>query len=89
MEKTDKHMNHEKLVIYGHEFCPSARRLRTTLDEKKLPYEWRDVRQGEAHFQKELKELAGGYLSVPTVIFPDGTLMVEPLLSEVLEKIDA
>ena len=88
MGHTDKYINPEILAVYGHSFCPGSRRLRTALEERNINHEWRDVREGDPRFQKELKELANGYLSVPTLIFPDGTLMVEPLLNEVLEKLD-
>jgi len=87
MGHTEKYINPEKLAVYGHSYCPGARRLRTALEDRKVNHEWRDIREGDPRFEKELKELANGYLSVPTLIFPDGTLMVEPLLDEVLKKL--
>lgn len=88
MSKTEKYVNPEKIVIYGHSYCPGARRLRKALEEKQIDFEWRDVKEGDPRFQGELKELARGYLSVPTVILPDGTLMVEPYVGDVLQKIN-
>jgi hypothetical protein len=88
MGHTDKYINLEKIAVYGHAYCPGARRLRTALDDRKVTYEWRDIREGDPRFENQLKELANGYLSVPTLIFPDGTLMVEPLLNEVLNKLN-
>ena len=87
MPDTEKYVNPEKIVVYGHAYCPGARRLRTALEERKIDHEWRDVRDGDPRYQGELKELARGYLSVPTVVFPDGTLMVEPYVNDVLDKI--
>ena len=78
-----------RLIVYGHAYCGLAAWLQRTLDENGIDYEWRDVRTGEARFKDELKALARGYLSVPTVIFPDGTVMVEPRPEMVLKKLDA
>jgi hypothetical protein len=36
-----------------------------------------DISTSQEHAE-ELKEITGGYLSVPTVVFPDGKQMVEP-----------
>ena len=67
-----------RLIVYGHHSCGLARRLAEVLAEQRIDHEWRDVQTGEPRFRDELRQLARGYLSVPTVIFPDGTVMVEP-----------
>ena len=61
--------------------------LAEVLAEHHIEHEWRDVRDGEPRFRDELRQLARGYLSVPTVIFPDGTVMVEPRPEDVLGKL--
>ncbi len=76
-----------KLIIYGHSFCLQAQLLANELTKQQILYEWRDVLEGPGHFQEELKLLANGNLSVPTIIFPDGTVMVEPWPGQVLEKL--
>jgi mycoredoxin len=75
------------LIVYGHNFCGQSRLLVTELDEKKIAYEWRDVRSGDPIFQEELKKLARGNLSVPTVVFPDGSVLIEPWPKEVLDRL--
>ena len=74
-------------VVYGDEFCPSASRLKQELQNRKISFEWRDVYR-DPNYQPELKKLARGNLSVPTVVFPDGTVMVEPSTSAVLNKLN-
>ena len=76
-----------RLIVYGHNFCGLARMLADALAEHHIEHEWRDVRDGEPRFRDELRQLARGYLSVPTVIFPDGTVMVEPWPEDVLGKL--
>ena len=79
--------NQSILVVYGRESCSQSRMLRNLLDKEAVIYEWRDIVQGEEKYQDELRELAGGYLSVPTVVFPDGSVLVEPWPREVFKKL--
>ncbi|HNB52223.1 MAG TPA: glutaredoxin family protein [Anaerolineales bacterium] len=83
----DTHKTTQKLIIYGHDFCGQARQLARVLNEKEIEYEWRDIRKGDPVWQDELRALAKGYLSVPTVIFPDGKVLVEPWPDEVLARL--
>lgn len=77
----------QKLIIYGHDFCGQARTLVRTLNQKEIEYEWRDIHHGDPAWKDELLTLAKGYLSVPTVIFPDGKVMVEPWPEDVLDHL--
>lgn len=74
-----------KLIVYGHHYCADALYLDNYLHKNGIEYEWRDVAHGDARFQKELRLLANGNLSVPTVVFPDGKVLVEPNPRQVLE----
>ena len=76
-----------RLIVYGHNVCGLARMLAEALAEYHIDHEWRDIADGEPRFKDELRQLARGHLSVPTVVFPDGTVMVEPLPDEVLSKL--
>lgn len=77
----------KRLVVYGHDYCGQARMLADALKKHAIEHEWRDIRTGDPAYKDELRELARGYLSVPTVVFPDGTVMVEPWPETVLEKL--
>lgn len=77
----------EKLIVYGHDFCPLSRSVKRALNDNQIAFEWRDVETGDPRYKDELKKLARGYLSVPTVVFPDGTVMVEPNSTAVLKKL--
>ena len=78
----------QSMVVYGHSHCPLSRLMAKSLKKHKIDHEWRDVNQDQQGFADELRQLANGYLSVPTVIFPDGTVMVEPWPTQVLRKMD-
>jgi mycoredoxin len=76
-----------KLIIYGHKLSTDAINLEGYLDRNGIAYEWRDIVDGDPDFKDELSLLARGYLSVPTVVFPDGEVMVEPNPKEVLARL--
>jgi len=76
-----------KLIVYGHEYCADAIYLKGYLNRNTISYEWRDIADGDPRFKDELRLLARGYLSVPTIIFPDGEVLVEPNPKEVLARL--
>lgn len=73
------------MIVYGHNFCGQALMLARALKKNRVDHEWRDIYAGPPEWQEELKALARGHLSVPTVVFPDGNVMVEPWPDQVLE----
>ncbi len=75
------------LIVYGHDYCPQAQLVAKILATHKIAHEWRDIRLDEPLYQTELKRLTGGNLSVPTVVFPDGTVMIEPWPNQILKKL--
>ena len=75
-----------KLIVYRHEYCANAIYLQGYLNRNGIDYEWRDIEKGDPQFKNELLLLARGYLSMPTVIFPDDEVMVEPNPKEVFAR---
>jgi mycoredoxin len=79
-------MAQEPVTVYGTSWCPAYRMARRFLDEQQVDYRWIDVDEdpnGEAY----VVELNQGNRSVPTIRFPDGTLLVEPSRSELVLKL--
>jgi mycoredoxin len=58
------------------------------LEKRAIRYEWINIDRDE---QAENFVLShnGGMRSVPTVVFPDGSIMVEPKFSALVEKLEA
>ncbi len=77
-----------RLIVYGHHACSLALKLEEVLNQRRVDFEWRDVHQGEPRFRDELRRLARGHLSVPTVVFPNGTVLVEPRPGDVLRRLN-
>ena len=77
----------DKLIVYGHDACQQARYMAASLAQYDIEHEWRDVRTGDPVYQIELQSLANGNLSVPTLVFPDGVVMVEAWPRQMLKKL--
>ncbi len=66
-----------QLLVYGRPGCPMVPPVRTYLDEAGVAYTFIDIRQS-AEASAQLRALAGGFESVPTVVLPGGQVLVEP-----------
>lgn len=76
----------DKIIVYGTTWCGDSRRARRVLDENQIPYEWIDIDQ-DMEGRKYVEQVNRGYRSVPTIVFPDGDLLVEPTSSVLMKKL--
>lgn len=67
----------KQTIVYGRPGCPGVPPVLRLLDAAGVPYRYIDIRQ-DPDAAVKLKEITGGYESVPTVVLPDGRAMVEP-----------
>jgi glutaredoxin len=74
-----------KIIVYGTNWCYASRRARAFLDEHQIPYTWIDVDK-DAEASKLVENLNKGFRSVPTIIFPDGSMLVEPSSNQLASK---
>jgi glutaredoxin len=74
-----------QIVMYSVEWCPDCRRAKFFFKRKKI-----DVLEVDVNSDKKaeafVKELNNGFRSVPTIIFPDGSKMVEPSSADLEAK---
>ena len=56
------------------------------LDEHGIDYTWIDINE-HPEAQAVVVALNGGYRSVPTIIFPDGSVLVEPTRRELSTRL--
>jgi mycoredoxin len=63
--------------MYGTSWCGDCRRARRVFDQNKTTYEYIDIEQDEAA-RTYVEQVNSGSQSVPTIIFPDGSVLVEP-----------
>lgn len=76
------------IILYGTSWCGDCRRARRILAENKTSYQDIDIETDPraAHFVEELNR---GSRSVPTIVFPDGSLLVEPSNDALRQKLNA
>ena len=66
-----------KIIIYGTNWCGDSRRARRFFDENNIEYDWIDI-DVDREAGKLVEQINGGFRSVPTIIFPDGSTLTEP-----------
>ena len=78
-------LNPTQIVMYSVEWCPDCRRARFFFKRKKIDCLEVDV-NADKKAEAFVKELNNGNRSVPTIILPDGSILVEPSTQELEEK---
>ncbi len=66
-----------KILMYGTSWCGDTIRAKKLFEEYQIEFEWINIDKNKDG-EKRVKELNNGYKSVPTIIFPDGSILVEP-----------
>ena len=74
------------ITVYGAEWCPDCHRSRNYLDSRQVTYEYVDV-DGDDTAQAYVKQVNDNRLIIPTIIFPDGSILVEPSNAELARKL--
>ncbi len=65
------------MIVYSTGWCPDCRRTKRFLDAHDVPYTMIDIDQNR-EAAREVVRINGGYRTIPTVVFDDGTVLVEP-----------
>ncbi|WET82508.1 glutaredoxin domain-containing protein [Amycolatopsis sp. QT-25] len=65
------------LTVYGAGWCPDVERSRALLDAKGIEYDYIDV-EANTTAEKTVRALQNGERRIPTIVWPDGTHLVEP-----------
>lgn len=73
----DQEENNAQIVMYTTSWCPDCHRAKYLLDEYGIPYLDIDVETDELALAF-VKQVNNGKRIVPTIVFPDKTILVEP-----------
>ncbi|MDX1616167.1 MAG: glutaredoxin domain-containing protein [Candidatus Promineifilaceae bacterium] len=74
------------IKLYTSRWCAHALSVEGFLERNHITVQRIDIDRDPADRQR-LIEINGGYASVPTLIFPDGSKLTEPSLSELRQKL--
>ena len=67
----------DKLKVYGAPWCPDCKRSKKFLAEHRVPMDWIDIDQDQDGL-RIVQEIQHGGRSIPTIVFPDGSHLIEP-----------
>lgn len=73
------------IVMYSTEFCSDCLRAKKYFEANKVSY-LRVLLEEDPKAADFVMQINNGYRSVPTIIFPDGSILVEPSLTELQAK---
>jgi mycoredoxin len=76
----------DQIKIYGTSWCPDCARAKQVFNKLKIPFDWIDIDRDE-QAAAAVAKLNGGFKSVPTIVFPDNSVLVEPGTAELEKKL--
>jgi thioredoxin reductase (NADPH) len=78
-------MSHH-ITVYGSSWCSDCKRAKRFLGDQQVEYKWVDVEQDE-EARLFVEKHNDGKTIIPTILFDDGTIMVEPSNAQLAEKL--
>ena len=77
-----------ELVMYSTTWCGYCRRLKSMMSREGIAFREVDIELDPAAAQF-VQSVNGGNQTVPTVLFPDGSALTNPSISQVKDKLAA
>ena len=77
--------NGEKIRMYVTTWCGDCRFAKRWFNAHNIPFDTINIEEDE-HAAELVRSVNGGMQSVPTIIFPDGSIMIEPSARELAAK---
>lgn len=74
-----------KIILYGTNWCGGSRQICRFFDERLISYHYINIDEDE-EAARFIESVNRGFRSVPTIIWPDGSMLVEPSLRELAKK---
>jgi thioredoxin reductase (NADPH) len=74
------------IIVYGTYWCPDCKRAKKFFGEQRVRYQSIDIERDDAA-RDYVERINHGKRSVPTIVFPDGSILVEPSNAELAAKL--
>ena len=81
MQESQTFTGQHKIKMYATTWCGDCRMAKRWFDAHGIPYDYIDIERDE-HAAAEVLRINRGMRSVPTIVFPDGSVLVEPSTRE-------
>ena len=75
-----------KPTLYGTVWCGDTQRARRILERNQIAYLWVDIDK-DPDAARYVERINRGFRSVPTIVWPDGSMLVEPSDRELEDKL--
>ncbi len=79
-------MEKHDITVYGAHWCPDCRQSKQFLGEHQIPYAWVDIEADKAAEAFVIRTNNGKRI-IPTIVFADGSFLVEPSNAELASKL--
>ena len=77
----------QTIMMYGALWCSDCQRAKAFFEDHNIDYTWIDITDNDDAIAR-VEALNNGNRSIPTILFPDGDIMVEPSNAELASKLD-
>ena len=77
-----------EIIFYATKWCPDCSRAKRILDTRGVPYQHVNIHK-DPEALAYVEKVNNGNRSVPTIVFPDGDIMVEPSSATLNKKLDS
>jgi mycoredoxin len=81
-------MRENRIIFYGAAWCGDCIRARAYLEKNNVPFTYIDIDLDPSAADKVV-EINKGIRSIPTIVFPDGAVLVEPTNVQLESKLNA
>jgi len=78
-------MTEGKIKMYATTWCGDCRMAKRWFDQHNISYDYINIEEDDEAAAYVMR-VNGGLRSVPTIIFPDGSILVEPSARELAAK---
>ena len=75
-----------EITLYGAHWCPDCRQSKQFLGEHQIPYTWVDI-EADKEAEEFVIRTNKGKRIIPTIVFADGSFLVEPSNAELAAKL--
>jgi len=74
------------ITMYGASWCPDCKRSKDFLESHNIEYNYVDIETSDEAVKK-VESLNNGLRRIPTMVFDDGAVLVEPSNKQLAEKL--
>ena len=79
-------LNPSSIMVYGATWCPDCKRAKQFLGEQRIQYNNIDIDE-DAKSVEFVEKVNSGKRMIPTIVFPDGQILVEPSNAQLAQKL--